>query len=144
MLIRSFQDSDTTAAVQLWNRCGLTRSWNNPQLDIQRKLKAQPEGFLVGLIDNEIVASVMIGYDGHRGWINYLAIDPAHQRKGLGCELMAKAEQHLLSVGCPKINLQIRLDNAEAIEFYESIGFTQDKVVSYGKRLIPDEMYNNS
>lgn len=138
MLIRPFQKEDTEDVVRLWRCCGLTRSWNDPYSDIQRKLKVQPDWFLVGLIDDRLIASIMIGYDGHRGWINYLAIDSKYRRQGLGHQLMMEAEQRLLEVGCPKINLQIRLDNVEAIEFYRSIGFVPDKAVSYGKRLIHD------
>lgn len=139
MNIRPFQPRDEAAIIELWQRCGLTRPWNNPQLDIERKLTVQPEWFLVGLIDGRLAASVMAGYDGHRGWINYLAVDPEYQRMGLGRLLMQQAERHLANAGCPKINLQIRSDNSDARGFYESLGFVQDPVVSYGKRLIPDD-----
>ncbi len=103
-----------------------------------RKLTVQREWFLVGLVDGFLIASVMVGYDGHRGWINYLAIDPEHQRVGHGRSLMAHAEQLLKAVGCPKINLQIREDNGDAVAFYQNLGFTQDPVISLGKRLIVD------
>ena len=139
MNIRPFQPSDETAVVRLWQRCGLIRPWNNPQLDIERKLTVQPEWFLVGLLDDRLVASVMAGYDGHRGWINYLAVDPECQRMGLGRLLMKHVEQCLVKAGCPKVSLQIRLDNDDARFFYESLGFRQDPVISYGKRLIPDD-----
>lgn len=139
MLIRTFQSADEPAVIALWERAGLTRPWNDPHKDIQRKLSVQPDGFLVGLIDNRIMASVMAGYDGHRGWINYLAVDPDFQRGGYGREIMAHAEQMLLRAGCPKINLQIRSENAAVIAFYEALGFKQDPVVSYGKRLIADQ-----
>ena len=98
----------------------------------------QSEWFLVGFEDGRVIASVMAGYDGHRGWINYLAVDPDHQRGGHGREIMQHAERLLLAAGCPKINLQIRNDNLAAIAFYERIGFQRDEVVSFGKRLIPD------
>ena len=139
MLVRPFQKEDTEAVVRLWRCCGLTRPWNDPYSDIQRKLKVQPDWFLVGLVDCQLVASIMIGYDGHRGWINYLAIDPDYRRQGIGHQLMLEAEQRLLDVECPKINLQIRMDNIEAIEFYRSIGFVPDSAISYGKRLIHDD-----
>lgn len=139
MLIRPFHPDDESAVIALWERAGLTRPWNDPSRDIQRKLAVQSEWFLVGLIEAQIVASLMAGYDGHRGWINYLAVDPDFQRQGYAREIMEHAEQLLLAAGCPKINLQIRGDNAEAIAFYERIGFKQDDVVSFGKRLIPDE-----
>ncbi|HSI59163.1 MAG TPA: GNAT family N-acetyltransferase, partial [Ideonella sp.] len=86
----------------------------------------------------EIVGSVMAGFEGHRGWINYLAVDPGHQKRGLGRALMDWAEQGLRAAGCPKINLQIRAGNAPVIAFYRAIGFAQDEVVSFGKRLETD------
>nr|WP_299484509.1 GNAT family acetyltransferase [Acaryochloris sp. IP29b_bin.137] len=93
---------------------------------------------MVAVDASAIIGSVMVGYDGHRGWINYLAVDPDHQRSGIGRELMLEAERRLLQKGCPKISLQIRDDNEQAISFYESIGFSRDPVFSFGKRLIPD------
>lgn len=139
MLIRPYQPADEQAVVRLWERAGLTRPWNDPRKDIQRKLTVQGEWFLVGVQNEQIVASVMAGYDGHRGWINYLAVDPDHRRAGHGRAIMDHATQVLHDAGCPKINLQIRRDNLQAIAFYESIGFKEDAVVSFGKRLIPDE-----
>ena len=138
MNIREYTDADEAHLIELWHRSKLTRPWNNPQLDIKRKLDAHPNWLLVGLIDDAVVASIMVGYDGHRGWINYLAVAPEHRRKGIARALMAEAESLLRGVGCPKINLQIRLDNVEAIEFYESIGFGKDHVVSFGMRLNVD------
>lgn len=141
MLIRSFQPEDQPSIVQLWQRAGLTRPWNDPDLDIQRKLSVPPETswFLVGEVDQQIVASVMVGYEGHRGWINYLAVDPDFRRQGLGRQLMEAAEQLLVKAGCPKVNLQVRADNAKAISFYQQVGFNEDAVVSFGKRLISDD-----
>jgi ribosomal protein S18 acetylase RimI-like enzyme len=97
-----------------------------------------PWGFLVLTENDEIIGSVMVGYDGHRGWINYLACHPDHQRKGVGTALMTRACELLLDRGCPKINLQVRSGNDAAIHFYESIGYTDDSVKSLGLRLIPD------
>ena len=139
MQIRPFQPADEAAVIALWQRSGLTRQWNDPQQDIQRKLQVQSEWFLVGELEGCLIATVMAGYEGHRGWVNYLAVDPDHRRGGHGRALMAHAERLLLEAGCPKINLQIRTDNLEAIAFYERIGFQQDAVVSFGKRLIPDD-----
>ena len=139
MQIRPYGQSDEQRVIDLWNRCGLLRPWNDPLKDITRKLTVQRDLFLVGVIEQEIVASVMAGFDGHRGWINYLAVAPEHRRAGYGRTIMDAAEQQLRGLGCPKINLQIRADNVSAIHFYESIGFSRDAVVSYGKRLIPDE-----
>ena len=139
MLVRDFQSTDQSDVVRLWERCALTRPWNDPALDIKRKLEGQPDWLLVAVEATAIVGSVMVGYDGHRGWINYLAVDPNQQRSGIGRKLMSEAERRLLDLGCPKINLQIRDDNLAAISFYESIGFSRDHVVSFGKRLISDD-----
>jgi ribosomal protein S18 acetylase RimI-like enzyme len=139
MDIRPFEDADERAVIQLWGRCGLLRRWNDPHKDIARKKRVQRELFVVGTIDGEIVAAAMAGYDGHRGWINYLAVDPSHQRQGLAAALMAHLEGKLRAMGCAKINLQIRRDNLEAIAFYERLGFVEDAAVSYGKRLVRDD-----
>jgi ribosomal protein S18 acetylase RimI-like enzyme len=137
--IRAFQDQDEAEVIGLWERCGLLRPWNDPRKDIARKLRVQKELFLVGTVDGAIMASVMAGYDGHRGWINYLAVDPQHRRQGLARTLMSEVERMLREMGCAKINLQIRRDNPEAISFYERLGFTEDAVVSFGKRLERDD-----
>jgi ribosomal protein S18 acetylase RimI-like enzyme len=139
MVIRPFHDADEDAIVALWSRCGLVRPWNDPHKDVERKRRVQPELFLVGVMDGTIVATAMAGYDGHRGWINYLAVDPSLRRQGLARAMMSEAETRLRAMGCPKINLQIRGDNREAIAFYERIGFKNDDVVSLGKRLERDD-----
>lgn len=138
MLIRPFADADEDAVVALWRRCGLTRPWNDPHLDIARKKLVQPELFLVAEDEGRIVGTAMVGYEGHRGWINYLAVDPACQRQGLGSRLMQRAEQLLMASGCPKLNLQVRADNEAAQRFYARLGYGRDEVVSMGKRLIVD------
>jgi len=138
MLIRPFARRDEDATVALWRACGLTRPWNDPRKDIERKLAVQPHLFLVGEVNGEVVATVMAGYDGHRGWVNYLAVTPAQQRKGLGRALMQAAEAGLLAQGCPKLNIQVRSANAAALAFYRKLGYAQDETVSLGKRLIPD------
>ncbi len=136
--IDEYSENDSAAVIELWRRSNLLRPWNDPEKDIERKLKVQRELFLVGRIDEEIVATVMGGYDGHRGWVNYLAVDPARRRGGLCRSMMVEITRRLASLGCPKINLQIRDDNREAIEFYDRIGFSRDAVVCMGKRLIQD------
>ena len=139
MQIRAFAIADTEAIVQLWNDCGLTRPWNNPYKDIERKLGVQPEMFLVGVDDGgKIIASVMFGYEGHRGWVNYLAVHPAHQRKGPARTLKQRGEAMLTERGSPKLSLQIRSGNDAVIAFYERLGYANDHTVSLGKRLIPD------
>ena len=138
MEIRSYQPTDEDDVVALWQACGLTRPWNDPRKDIARKLTVQPELFLVGTQEGRLVATAMAGYDGHRGWVNYLAVSPVARRQTLGRTLMAHAEQLLLARGCPKLNLQIRTSNTQVIEFYRSIGYVQDDAICMGKRLIPD------
>ncbi len=141
MNIRAYQASDENAVIDLWLRCGLVVPQNNPWTDIQRKLEVAPELFLVGTLDGEIVATVMAGYEGHRGWINYLAVAPHLQRTGYGRQIMVHAEELLRERGCPKINLQVRTSNRQVIEFYQSLGFSCDEVLSLGKRLVQDEPY---
>ena len=138
MKIRPFERSDEAAVVKLWQECKLTRPWNDPHKDIARKLKVQPELFLVGVIDGALMASVMAGYEGHRGWVNYLAVGPAFRGRGFARLLMARVETELLRRGCPKINMQVRNTNAAALDFYRRLGYVQDESVSLGKRLIPD------
>jgi ribosomal protein S18 acetylase RimI-like enzyme len=139
MKIRPYAVSDELAVIDLWQRCGLTRPWNDPSLDIRRKLSVQPELFVVGETDGKVVASAMAGYDGHRGWVNYLAVDPACRLQGLGRQLMAHLEAGLQALGCPKLNLQVRTGNTEVLAFYRSLGYAVDDVVCLGKRLIVDE-----
>ena len=139
MQIRSFTPDDEKAVIALWQACDLIRPWNDPHKDIQRKLKVRPDWFLVGVRDGQIVASVMAGYEGHRGWINYLAVAPAHQRCGLARAMLTEAERLLKEAGCPKINLMVRASNAGVVEFYRRVGYVQDDVVSMGKRLEHDE-----
>jgi len=139
MRLRPFEAPDEQAVIDLWSRCGLLRPWNDPRKDIARKLRVQPELFLVVEVEGALAGTVMAGYDGHRGWINYLAVDPAARHRGLGRALMAEAERLLLQRGCPKINLQVRRDNREALAFYQRIGFAEDAVVSLGKRLERDD-----
>jgi len=141
MNIRAFQPADENAVIDLWMRCGLVAPQNNPRADIQRKLEVAPELFLVGALGEEIVATVMAGYEGHRGWINYLAVAPHLRKTGYGRAIMAHAESLLCARGCPKINLQVRTTNRQVIEFYQRLGFVIDDVVSLGKRLVRDEPF---
>lgn len=138
LAIRQFQAGDQDTVIQLWRDCGLIVPWNNPEKDIQRKSKVGVELFLVGEFEGKIVASVMGGYEGHRGWANYLAILPDYQHKGFAKAIMVELEGRLKALGCPKINLLVRNTNTEVIEFYQSQGYSIDASVSLGKRLIPD------
>ena len=135
LTIRQYQGIDEEQVIALWHQCNLIVPWNDPKRDIALKLQVQPELFLVGLAENHVVATIMAGYEGHRGWLNYLAVAPESQRQGWGRQMVQEAEARLREFGCPKINLQIRTSNKAVIEFYEHIGFTSDDVVSMGKRL---------
>jgi ribosomal protein S18 acetylase RimI-like enzyme len=138
MKTRPFDKGDQQAVIALWKDCGLVVPWNDPVKDIDRKLKVDPELFLVGEHTGEIVASVMGGYDGHRGWINYLAVSPRHQRKGYGRLIMEAVELAIRQKGCPKINLQIRGSNTDIASFYQAVGYDIENVIGLGKRLEPD------
>jgi ribosomal protein S18 acetylase RimI-like enzyme len=133
--IRSYQDSDESAVIELWHRCNLVVPQNEPKKDIEMKRKVQADLFFVGTVSGRIVATVMAGYDGHRGWIYYLAVDPDYQRQQIGRRMMEKAEFALKKRGCPKINLQVRTSNRAVIAFYERLGYTNDDVIGLGKRL---------
>ena len=138
MNIRPYQDTDRLAVIALWEGTGLAVPQNDPGKDIDRKMEVDPDLFLVGENDGKVVATVMAGYEGHRGWINYLAVSPIHQRNGYGRLLMEAAESLLGKKGCPKINLQVRNTNAEVIKFYSAIGYGDDQVIGMGKRLVHD------
>ncbi len=125
--------------IGLWKDCGLVVPWNDPVKDIERKLKVGPDLFLVGELAGEIVASVMGGYEGHRGWINYLAVSPRHRGKGYGRSIMEVVELAMRQKGCPKINLQVRRSNTDMASFYQAIGYDIDDVIGLGKRLEPDD-----
>ena len=139
LLIRSFKEGDEEALVSLWNMCKLTVPWNNPYKDIARKLKVQAELFLVGYLEDKLIASVMAGYDGHRGWINYFAVHPDFQERGYGKQLMDNVENRLRELGCPKINLQIREGNDKVFSYYQKLGFVEEKRINMGKRLEDDQ-----
>jgi len=136
--IRPFEPADESTVVALWRECGLTRPWNDPHRDIQRKLSQQPELFLVATIDDALVGTAMVGFDGHRGWVYYLAVSPLHRKRSIGRALMREAERLLMERGCPKINLLVRSSNTDVIAFYRELGYTQDDAVSLGRRLIHD------
>ena len=137
--IRQFEPSDEQEVIALWRESGLTVPWNDPHKDIQRKFSVQPDLLLVGVHGTRIVASMMVGYDGHRGSIFYLAVVPDLQRKGIGRQMVEEAEKRLKALGCPKLNLLVRSSNQSGIAFYERLGFSVDDVVNLGKRLEKDE-----
>ena len=139
LVFRDFKPADAASVTELWLECGLTRWWNDPVKDIERKLTDRNGAFWVVCKDSAVIASVMIGYDGHRGTINYLAIAPEFQRSGVGAELMCRAEAFLVGIGCPKVSFCVRKDNHAVLSFYDRLGYAADDVHFLGKRLIPDE-----
>ena len=155
MLIRPFAEADRSAVIALWERAGLVRPWNDPDRDLDRKVADSPWGMLVGVLEaaeagsggidaggaGALVASMMVGYDGHRGSVFYLAVDPEHQGRGIGSALMAHAEALLLARGCPKVNISVRASNTAVIGFYERRGYRLEGdsyAVTLGLRLIED------
>ncbi|MDH3762533.1 MAG: GNAT family acetyltransferase [Gammaproteobacteria bacterium] len=142
--IRNYRPDDEAAVINLWRQCGLVVPWNNPRADIARKFADSPGLFFVGLIADETIASCMAGYDGHRGWIYYLAVAESRQRQGIARRMVGHAESELRTRGCPKIDLMVRKTNDSVISFYKSIGYADDPVVVLSKRLIEDEAYDDS
>ena len=138
--IRAFTTPDTEAVVALWEVCGLTRPWNDPRADIARKLTVQPELFLVAEDPGSgaVIGSVMAGYDGHRGWLYYLATDPAQRGRGTARALVAEAERRLEAMGCPKVQLMVRSENDRVLDFYDALGYADDDVLVRSRRLIAD------
>ena len=138
MIIRPFAEGDRAAVIELWRRCGLVVPWNDPAADIDRKLRVDPDLFVVGLKESVLVASAMGGYDGHRGSIFYLAVDPGHRGRGCGAKIVDHIADLLRRRGCPKLNILVRGANREVVDFYRRLGFTPDEVICLGKRLIDD------
>jgi len=143
--IRDFEAGDTDAVIALWQSCGLTRPWNDPRADISRCLETETSFLLVAEAATEtapgkpaVVGSVMVGYEGHRGWMYYLASDPGLRGAGIGRALVAEAERRFEAVGCPKAMLMVRGGNEVAIGFYEALGYAKEDVLVLGKRLIED------
>ena len=142
--VRAFERADTESVVALWDEAGLTRPWNDPRLDLERKLTVQPELFLVvddpesGQDEPAIVGSVMAGYDGHRGWLYYLATATSHRQRGIARALVREAERRLLALGCPKVQLMVREGNDAVLGLYDALGYERFSVSNTGKRLIVD------
>ncbi|MBP7793689.1 GNAT family acetyltransferase [Acinetobacter portensis] len=137
-IIRQFAETDLDDIISLWEICDLTRPWNSPEIDIFRKVAQKDDLFLVAVKDNELIATLMGGYDGHRGWLNYLAVDPHVQRNGIATALIQQLEKRLIALGCPKLQLLVRKDNIDIQSFAEQLGYEEDEVVCFGKRLISD------
>ena len=135
MEIGPIQDDEVGEVVALWERCGLTRPWNDPLADIALARDGPTSDVLAGRQDGRIVASVMVGTDGHRCWFYYLSVDPGLQRQGLGRTMVEACEAWARAHGVPKIQLIVRSGNLEAARFYDSIGFRREDSVQFGKRL---------
>ena len=134
--IRPFREEDQDNVIQLWDKVFPDApAHNNPARDIRTKREVQPELFLVAVVEELIVGTAMAGFDGHRGWVYYLGVDPDFQRRGIGTALMKRVESRLIGLGCPKLNLQIRSNNAEVQAFYESLGYFSEDRLSMGKKI---------
>ncbi|MHA7845901.1 GNAT family acetyltransferase [Serratia sp. D1N4] len=141
MEIRVFRQDDFEEVITLWERCDLLRPWNDPEMDIERKLNHDPDLFLVAEVGGEVVGSVMGGYDGHRGSAYYLGVHPDYRGRGIANALINRLEKKLIARGCPKIQLMVREDNDAVIEMYEKLGYEIQGITSLGKRLIEDQEY---
>jgi ribosomal protein S18 acetylase RimI-like enzyme len=135
VIIGDADDGDIEAVVRLWERCDLTRPWNDPQADLAHARGSPASAVLVARAEGELIASVMVGYDGHRGWVYYLAVAPEARRRGMGRRMMQAAEAWLREREAPKIQLMVRATNAAVIGFYERLGLERQDVVTLGKRL---------
>ena len=138
--IRAYRPEDKAGILGLWEASGLVVPSNDPVKDIRRKLAVQPELFRVALMEDDVVGTLMAGYDGHRGWLNYLAVHPEFRKTGIGRKRVEEGVRLLAERGCPKINLQVRATNEEAMAFYRKIGFLEDEVKSFGLRLVDDTL----
>jgi ribosomal protein S18 acetylase RimI-like enzyme len=136
MLIRSFEEADEAAVVELWQVCFADDPPRNDPLQvIRRKREVQPELFFVGLVRDRLVCTAIAGYDGYRGWVYHVATAPEYRRRGLGRQMMHEVERRLARLGCPKLNLQVRATNDAVVAFYEALGYAIEDRVSLGKSL---------
>jgi ribosomal protein S18 acetylase RimI-like enzyme len=134
--IRTYMESDEAAVAALWREVFPDAPpWNEPEADIRRKLAVQRDLFFVAVEGDELVGTALAGYDGHRGWVYYVAVEPSRRRRGIGAALMRRVEEELAAIGCPKLNLQVRASDREAVAFYEGLGYVVEERVSMGKRL---------
>jgi ribosomal protein S18 acetylase RimI-like enzyme len=133
--ITTVEDRDIAEVIALWQRCGLTRPWNDPTADIALARRGPNSTILIGRADNHIVATVMVGHDGHRGWVYYVATDPDRRAKGFGRAIMDAAEDWLRAAGIAKLQLLVRRENARAGTFYQSIGYAEAQTIVFAKWL---------
>lgn len=134
--IRKFEERDTLDVLILWGEELYDPApHNSPGISLQQKLSVDPDLLLVAIENDEVVGTVMGGWDGHRGWIYSMAVRPSHRRRGIGTLLIKEMESRLRELGCLKVNLQVRKTNQEVIAFYQSLGFKIEDHTSLGKRL---------
>ncbi len=136
--IRTFHPDDRNAVTQLWETVfGKQSGHRDPTVAIQQKINFQPDLFLVAELDNDIIATAMGGYDGHRGWIYTVAVHPDHRRQKIATKIIHTLEQKIHKLGAKKINLQILPTNTAAVPFYQSLGYFVEPRISMGK-ILPD------
>jgi len=135
LAIAPIEDADVAAVIALWRACGLTRPWNDAAADIALARRGPNATILIGREGNAIVATVLAGHDGHRGWVYYVAVDPGHQKKGFGRTMMAAAEDWLRQAGVEKLQLLVRPGNEAVKAFYESIGYGEQPRLIFAKWL---------
>jgi ribosomal protein S18 acetylase RimI-like enzyme len=133
--ISAIEDRDIPEVIVLWQRCGSTRPWNNPEADIALARKGANATILLGRDNRVLVASVLVGQDGHRGWVYYVTVDPDHRFKGFGRMIMSAAEDWLRARGIEKMQLMVRGDNTQVHAFYQSIGYFEQERVVFAKWL---------
>jgi ribosomal protein S18 acetylase RimI-like enzyme len=133
LAIADISDADVADVVALWQRCGLTRPWNDPASDIALARRNPNSSILVGRAGGTIVATAMVGHDGHRGWVYYVAVDPEKQKQGFGRAIMDAAEAWLRAAGLPKLQLLVRRENSKANAFYQSIGYEEADTIVFAK-----------
>ena len=135
LAITDIADDDVTAIIALWQRCGLTRPWNDPASDIALARRGENSTVLVGRLGSHVVATAMVGHDGHRGWVYYVAVDPDQQSKGFGRAIMKATEEWLRQTGIAKLQLMVRPDNKKVQAFYESLDYDEQERIIYAKWL---------
>lgn len=135
LAISPLRTDETEAAVSLWREAGLLRPWNDPRADLALAMGKPASTVLAGRLDDRLVATAMVGHDGHRGWVYYLAIAASHRKNGRGAAMMRAAEDWICAQGVPKIQLMVRGDNAATQAFYDAIGYARSDVVVMAKVL---------
>jgi ribosomal protein S18 acetylase RimI-like enzyme len=135
LAVAPIEDADVAAVIALWQACGLTRPWNDPTADIALARKGPNSAILIGRDGNAIVATAMVGHEGHRGWVYYVAVDPHRQGKGYGRAIMNAAEDWLRATGIEKLQLLVRPGNTQVKAFYESLGYGEQPRIVFAKWL---------